>query len=200
MASRRPIYRKQEKRSISKTGLLFCMLLAGGVMLVPIGGDFVYAAKTKLRDLALTSGLIEFKDCVVTPDHTLACSSHAAGIPLAAALRRMEDSETLAETEKQQRLRAESAMRDLALEVARLATQAAQSQLAEKANRFPPLAGEVTPTGMTGTTVPAKAPNTGSATVVDRAATPQVVDEPLIPPAEDDADEPATFPLTPQNE
>lgn len=200
MATRRPIYRKQEKRSISKTGLLFCMLLAGGVMLVPIGGDFVHAGKTKLRDLALNSGLIEFKDCVVTADRTLACSSHAVGMPLAAALRRMEDSEALAETEKQQRLRAESAVRDLALEVARLANQAAQAQLAEKANRFPPLAGEVTPTGITGTTTPAKTPSAGSAAVVNRAATPQVADEPLFPPAEDDADEPATFPLTPSNE
>jgi hypothetical protein len=91
-------------------------------------------------------------------------------------------------------------VRDLALEVARLANQAAQAQLAEKANRFPPLAGEVTPTGITGTTTPAKTPSAGSAAVVNRAATPQVADEPLFPPAEDDADEPATFPLTPSNE
>ena len=42
MANRRPIfYRKEKPRSISKTGLLLCLLLAGAVMVVPLEMKFV---------------------------------------------------------------------------------------------------------------------------------------------------------------
>ncbi len=49
--------------------------------------------------MALRSGLIDFSDCVVTPDHALACDSHAVGMPLPVALRQMEDSQALAAEE-----------------------------------------------------------------------------------------------------
>ena len=147
MASRRPIYRKEKPRSISKTGLLLCLLLAGAVMVVPLGSDLVRNAKAKVRDLALTSGLIDFDDCVVTQDRVLACGSRAVGMPLPAALRLMEDSQTLAAQEQQQREKAENAMRDLALEVARLSAALKQAQLAASST-FPPN-GEIRPTGLT---------------------------------------------------
>jgi hypothetical protein len=145
MASRRPIYRKEKPRSISKTGLLLCLLLAGGVMVVPLGSDIVRNAKAKVRDLALSSGLIDFNDCVVTPNRVLACDSRAVGMPLPAALRLMEDSQALAAKEQQQRQKAENAVRNLALEVERLK----KAQLAAGANGFFPPSGEIRPTGMT---------------------------------------------------
>jgi hypothetical protein len=67
-------------------------------------------------------------------------------MPLPAALRLMEDSQTLAAREQQQREKAENAMRDLALEVARLSAELKQAQLAN--NPFPPN-GEIRPTGLT---------------------------------------------------
>lgn len=195
MATRRPIYRKQEKRSISKTGLLFCMLLAGGVMLVPIGSNFVYAMKMKVRDLALSSGMVDFKDCVVTPDHALACSSHAFGTPLAAALRAMEDTQSLAAAEQARRLKAESTVRELALEIARLNEQVKQAQLAAGADGFfPPLAGEVRPTGLTGASDAASrsvGPSSSANIVNHTARTKPVTPEAdpnftLTPPSEDE--------------
>ncbi|MEZ5832185.1 MAG: hypothetical protein R3D05_13490 [Dongiaceae bacterium] len=151
MAARRPIYRKQESRSISKTGLLLCVLLAAGVMVVPVGSDFVHGVKAKLRDMALNSGWINFNDCVVTPNNTIACDSHAFGTPLPVAMRRMEDSLTEAATEKKQRLQAEETVHALALEVGRLNAQLKQARLAASANTFfPSLNGEVKPTGLTG--------------------------------------------------
>jgi hypothetical protein len=193
MAPRRPVHRKQERRSISKTGLLFCALLAGGVMLVPIGGDLVYRAKTKVRDLALRSGLIEFNDCVVTPDHAIACASDAVGMPLPAALRQMADSQAQAAAEKAQRLKAETAVRHLALEIERLNQEAEQRQLADTGGHFPPPAGDVTPTGLTGAGAPAATANVGrsGADIVNHAAEPQSA----VP-----ADASPSFSLTPPSE
>lgn len=149
MANRRPIYRKEKPRSISKTGLVLCLLLAGGVMVVPIGSDLVRNAKAKVRDLALGTGLIDFNDCVVTPQRALACDSRAVGMPLPAALRLMEDSQTLAAEQQRQRQKAENEARDLALKVDRLRAQLRQAQLAAGANGFFPPNGEVRPTGLT---------------------------------------------------
>jgi hypothetical protein len=150
MANRRPIfYRKEKPRSVSKTGLLLCLLLAGAVMVVPLGSDFALNGKAKVRDLALSSGFIDFSDCVVTSDHALACNSRAVGMPLPAALRLMEDSQALAAEEQRQRQKAENAARDLALEVKRLNAQLKQAQLADGANSAFPPSGEIRPTGLT---------------------------------------------------
>ncbi|HET6158894.1 MAG TPA: hypothetical protein VFE34_11150 [Dongiaceae bacterium] len=184
MASRRPIYRKQEKRSTSKIGLMFCLLLAGGVLLVPIGGDLVHKAKMKVRDLALSSGVVDFNDCVVTPDHALACTSDAAGMPLPAALRRMQDTESQVAAERAQRLKAESAVHQLALEVERLSTQVAQGQISDRTVRFfPAFVGDVTPTARTGADDPAKVPAApAQAAPNDEGAAPDTV----MPPSEED--------------
>jgi len=171
------------------------MLLAGGVVLVPIGGDIVHAGKAKLRDLALSSGVIDLNECVVTSNHAIACNSNAVGMPLQAALRLMEDNELQAAAEKKQREKAESAVRELALELARLNAQVPQNQLAGKTEHvLPPIAGEVTPTARTGTgqsgggTAPNAAPQTqsttpGNATPATPAAGAQFS---LTPPSEDD--------------
>ena len=182
MANRRPIfYRKEKPRSISKTGLLLCLLLAGAVMVVPLGSDFALNGKAKVRDLALSSGFIDFSDCVVTSDHALACDSRAVGVPLPAALRLMEDSQALAAEEQRQRQKAENAVRDLALEVARLNAQLKQAQLAAGDNsNFPP-SGEIRPTGLTVTN-----PSTGS--MMSTRVKPSQSDEALTitPPSEDE--------------
>lgn len=167
MATRRPIYRKEQPRSVTKTGLMLCLLLAGGVMVVPLGGDVVHTAKLKLRDLALRSGLIDFEDCVVTPERALACSSHAMGTPLPVVLRQIEDSVAAAAAEKEQRLSAERSVRALALDVERLNAQLKRAQLAARATSFfPPSNGDIRPTGLTVTN-----PSTGS--MMDTAAEPQ---------------------------
>jgi hypothetical protein len=151
MATRRPIYRKEKPRSVSKTGMMLCLLLAGGVMLVPVGGDLAHTAKAKLRDMALSSGLVDFSDCVVTPDRMIDCTSHATGTPLSAALRQIEDNAAEAAAERQQRKKAESTVRELALEVERLSEQVKQAQLAAGAGSlFPPFSGDVRPTGFAG--------------------------------------------------
>ena len=157
MANRRTLFhhRKEKPRSISKTGLLLCLLLAGGVMVVPIGSDYALNGKARLRDLALSSGVIDFNDCVVTPDHALACDSRAVGMPLPAALRLMKDTQALAADAQQQREKAENAVRDLASEVKRLAAELKRAQLAANAS-FPP-SGEIRPTGLAVTN-----PSTGS--------------------------------------
>lgn len=192
MASRRPIYRKQERRSISKRGLMFCMLLAGGVLLVPVGGDLVHVGKAKLRDLALSSGVIDLNECVVTSNHAIACNSNAVGMPLQAALRMMEDNELQAAAEKKQREKAESAVRELALELARLNAQMPQDQLAGKTEHsLPPIAGEVTPTARTGagqsagvnTATQPQSTTPGNATPATPAAGAQFS---LTPPSEDE--------------
>jgi hypothetical protein len=158
MASRRPIYRKEQPRSVSKTGLLLCLLLAGGVMLVPLGGDVIHAGKLKLRDAALNSGLIDFDDCVVTAERALVCSSHAAGTPLPAVLRQIADSVAEAAAEKEQRLKAERTVRELAMDVEQLSAQLGRAQLAGNAGSFfQPLNGDVRPTGLAVTN-----PSTGS--------------------------------------
>jgi hypothetical protein len=191
MASRRPIYRKQERRSISKRGLMFCMLLAGGVLLVPIGGDIVHMGKAKLRDLALSSGVIDLNECVVTPNHAIACNSDAVGMPLQAALRMMEDNELQAAAEKKQREKAESAVRELALELARLNAQ--QNQLAGKTEHsLPPIAGEVTPTARTG------AGQSGGVNTQNTATQPQSTTPGNATPATPAAG--AEFSLTPPSE
>ena len=81
MTTRRTLchHRNEKPRSVSKIGLLLCLLLAGGVMVVPASSDIVLHGKAKVRDLALSSGFISFKDCVVTPSHVLSCESGAAG-------------------------------------------------------------------------------------------------------------------------
>ena len=181
MANRRPIfYRKEKPRSISKAGLLLCLLLAGAVMVVPLGSDFALNGKAKVRDLALSSGFIDFSDCVVTSDHVLACDSRAVGMPLPAALRLMEDSQALAAEGQRQRQKAENAVRDLALEVERLNKQLKQAQLAAGANsNFPP-SGEIRPAGLTVTN-----PSTGS--MMSTRVKPEQSDEALTitPPEEE---------------
>ena len=181
MANRRPIfYRKEKPRSISKTGLLLCLLLAGAVMVVPLGSDFARNGKAKVRDLALSSGFIDFSDCVVTSDHVLACDSRAVGMPLPAALRLMEDSQALAAEGQRQRQKAENAVRDLALEVERLNKQLKQAQLAADANsNFRP-SGEIRPAGLTVTN-----PSTGS--MMSTRVKPEQSDEALTitPPEEE---------------
>jgi hypothetical protein len=118
-------------------------------MVVPIGSDLVRNAKAKVRDLALGSGLIDFSDCVVTPQRALACDSRAVGMPLPAALRLMEDSQALAADQQRQREKAENEKRDLALKVDQLRAQLRQAQLAANASSFFPPNGEVRPTGLT---------------------------------------------------
>jgi hypothetical protein len=170
MANRRPIfYRKEKPRSVSKTGLLLCLLLAGGVVLVPASGDVVQTAKLKLRDYALSSGLVDFEDCVVTAEHTLSCSSHAVGTPLAVALRRIEDSAAEAAAEKEQRLKAEKKVHELALDIERLNGALKQAELAaDDAGYFAPPSGDMRPTGLTITN-----PSTGS--LMTTKAAPQPV-------------------------
>jgi len=150
MANRRTLFhsRKEKPRSVSKIGLLLCLLLAGGVMVVPASSDIALHGKAKLRDLALSSGFISFKDCVVTKDGELACTSGAVGMPLPAALRLLQDSQVLAADEQQKRQKAETAARDLALEVEQLKAQLKKAKLAGASNAFPP-SGEVRPTGLT---------------------------------------------------
>ena len=149
MAARRNLYRKEKPRSVSMTGLLLCLLLAGGVMLVPIGGNLIHVGKLKLRDAALQSGLINFDDCVVTEGHQLACNSHADGTPLPVALRQIADSAAEAATERGQRLQAERQVRTLTTDIERLNAQLRRAELAATAGSFlAPLSGDVRPTGL----------------------------------------------------
>jgi hypothetical protein len=159
MTTRRTLFhqRKEKPRSVSKIGLLLCLLLAGGVMVVPASSDIVLHGKAKIRDLALTSGFITFKDCVVTRDGQLACTSGAVGMPLPAALRLLQDSQALAAEEQQKRQKAETAASDLALEIERLNKQLKKAQLAASSNSAFPPSGEIRPTGLTVTN-----PSTGS--------------------------------------
>jgi hypothetical protein len=149
MAARRNLYRKEKPRSVSKTGLLLCLLLAGGVLLVPIGGNLIHVGKLKLRDVALQSNLIDFDDCVVTAERRLVCSSHADGTPLPVVLRQIEDRTAEAATEKEQRLQAERQVRTLTTDIERLNAQLRRAQLAATAGSFlAPLSGDVRPTGL----------------------------------------------------
>jgi hypothetical protein len=152
MTTRRQLFSRKEKpRSLSKTGLLLCLLLGGAVMLAPIGGDYIRKGKMKLRDAALTSGLINFDDCVVTADHALDCGGHAAGMPLPVALRQIKDNADEAAVEKRQRLQAESKAHDLALQVERLTAQVKRAQLAGNTGiLFPPFNGDIRQTGLVG--------------------------------------------------
>ncbi|HKP25850.1 MAG TPA: hypothetical protein VJV39_18425 [Dongiaceae bacterium] len=180
MAPRRTLFhqRKDKPRSVSKIGLLLCLLLAGGVMVVPASSDLALNGKAKIRDLALSSGFISFKDCVVTPDQELACNSSAVGMPLPAALRLMKDSQTLAAEEQQKRQKAETAVRDLALEVDRLNKRLKQAELAASGNSAFPPSGEIRPTGLTVTN-----PSTGS--MMNAAGGPQQESLSVMPPSEE---------------
>jgi hypothetical protein len=149
MAARRNLYRKEKPRSVSMTGLLLCLLLAGAVMLVPIGGNLIHVGKLKLRDAALQSGLIDLDDCVVTAARKLTCASHAEGTPLPVALRQIVDSAAEAATEKEQRLQAEHQVRMLTTDIERLNAQLRRAELAATAGSFlAPLSGDVRPTGL----------------------------------------------------
>jgi hypothetical protein len=183
MTTRRTLFhhRKDKPRSVSKIGLLLCLLLAGGVMVVPASSGIVLAGKAKVRDLALTSGFINFKDCVVTASGVLACDSSAVGTPLAVALRQMQDLETQAAEAKKQRQKVENKVRELALENERLAAQLKQAQLAASANSSFPTSGDIRPTGLAVTN-----PSTGS--MMSTNAQPEQGDlsVEITPPSEDE--------------
>jgi hypothetical protein len=159
MTNRRTLFhhRKDKPRSVSKIGLLLCLLLAGGVMVVPASSGIVLAGKAKVRDLALTSGFISFKDCVVTTSGVLTCENGAVGTPLAVALRQIQDVEAQAAEDKKQRQKAENKVRELALENERLAAQLKQAQLAASGSSSFPTGGDIRPTGLAVTN-----PSTGS--------------------------------------
>ena len=183
MTTRRTLFhhRKDKPRSVSKIGLLLCLLLAGGVMVVPASSGIVLYGKAKVRDLALTSGFINFKDCVVTTSGVLACDSGAVGTPLAVALRQIQDLEAQAAEDKEQRQKAENKVRELALENERLAAKLKQAQLAASANNAFPPSGEIRPTGLAVTN-----PSTGS--MMSTNAQPEQSDLPveITPPSEED--------------
>lgn len=181
MATRRTLFhqRKDKPRSVSKIGLLLCLLLAGGVMVVPASSGIVLYGKAKVRDLALTSGFINFKDCVVTAGGVLACDSNAVGTPLPVALRQIQDVEAQTAEAKTQREKAESTVRDLAMEIERLNAELKKAQLAASSNvSFPP-SGEIRPTGLAVTD-----PSAGGAMSVGA----QSMDLPVAiePPSEED--------------
>ena len=183
MATRRTLFhqRKEKPRSVSKIGLLLCLLLAGGVMVVPASSGIVLSGKAKVRDLALSSGFINFKDCVVTTSGVLACDSGAVGTPLAVALRQIQDLEAQVAEDKKQRQKAENKVRELALENERLAAKLKQAQLAASANSSFPTSGDIRPTGLAVTN-----PSTGS--MMSTNAQPQQGDLPveITPPSEED--------------
>jgi hypothetical protein len=183
MTTRRTLFhhRKEKPRSVSKIGLLLCLLLAGGVMVVPASSGIVLYGKAKMRDLALTSGFINFKDCVITPSHTLACDSEAAGTPLAVALRQLQDVEAQAAEDKKQRQKAESKVRDLALEIERLNAQLKQARLAASANSSFPTSGEIRPTGLAVTN-----PSTGSMMSTNAQSEQSDLSVEITPPSEED--------------
>ena len=183
MTNRRTLFhhRKDKPRSVSKIGLLLCLLLAGGVMVVPASSGIVLYGKAKVRDLALTSGFINFKDCVVTTSGVLACDSGAVGTPLAVALRQIQDVEAQAAEDKKQRQKAENKVRELALENERLNAQLKQARLAASGSSSFPTSGEIQPTGLSVTN-----PSTGS--IMSTNAQPEQSDlsVEITPPSEED--------------
>jgi hypothetical protein len=183
MTNRRTLFhhRKDKPRSVSKIGLLLCLLLAGGVMVVPASSGIVLYGKAKVRDLALTSGFINFKDCVVTTSGALACDSGAVGTPLAVALRQIQDAEAQAAEDKKQRQKAENKVRELALENERLAAQLKQAQLAASGSSSFPTGGDIRPTGLAVTN-----PSTGS--MMSTRVKPEQSDlsVEITPPSEED--------------
>jgi hypothetical protein len=192
MATRRPIYRKQESRSISRIGFMLCLLLGGAVLLVPAGGDIMRALEVKVRDLVMNSTLVDLDSCVVTQAQALACTSGAVGVPLPVALRQMKDNEAEAAEQKAQRRKAEGVARELALEIQRLNAHKAQG--AAPGNTagdttgdttvrfFPALAGAVKPAARGGSDDPAAGPQpeAPAASSADGALA-----IPFMPPAED---------------
>ena len=85
MTNRRTLFhhRKDKPRSVSKIGLLLCLLLAGGVMVVPASSGIVLYGKAKVRDLALTLRLHQFQRLrrhdERRPRLRQRCRRHAAG-------------------------------------------------------------------------------------------------------------------------
>lgn len=193
MTTRRPIYRKQQKPSMSWRGLKFCVGLGAVILLIPIGGDLTHKAKVKVRDFALHAGLVDLSECVVTPDHTLTCTSGAVGVPLPAALRQMQDDAAQLAEEKKQRAKAEAMARQLAMDLDRLTAQASQNQVAQRTERlFPPFIGAVAPTAArTGASDP-----TGS-NVLSTTTKAQSAADNQADPANADAD---SFSVTPPSE
>ena len=183
MTNRRTLFhhRKDKPRSVSKIGLLLCLLLAGGVLVVPASSGIVLSGKAKMRDLALTSGFINFKDCVVTTSGALACDSSAVGTPLAVALRQMQDLEAQAAEDKKQRQKAENKVRELALENERLAAQLKQAKLAASANSSFPTSGDIRPTGLAVTN-----PSTGSMMSTNAQSEQSDLPVEITPPSEED--------------
>ena len=183
MTNRRTLFhhRKDKPRSVSKVGLLLCLLLAGGVLVVPASSGIVLSGKAKVRDLALTSGFINFKDCVVTTSGALACDSSAVGTPLAVALRQVQDVEAQAAEDKKQRQKAETKVRELALENERLAAQLKQAQLAASANSSFPTSGDIRPTGLAVTN-----PSTGSMMSTNAQSEQSDLPVEITPPSEED--------------
>lgn len=183
MTNRRTLFhhRKDKPRSVSKIGLLLCLLLAGGVMVVPASSGIVLSGKAKLRDLALTSGFINFKDCVVTTSGVLACDSSAVGTPLAVALRQIQDVEAQAAEDKAQRQKAENKVRELALENERLNAQLKQAQLAASGSSSFPTSGEIQPTGLSVTN-----PSTGSMMSTSTQSEQSDLPVEITPPSEED--------------
>src|ERR1044071_402746 len=116
MASRRPVHRKPTDRPLSKAIVRLCLLLSAVAVILSVSGNLMPSARTKARDLALTSGFIDLNACVVTAEHRIACTSNAVGTPVPVALQHMEDAESAAAAEKKQRLDAENTVRSLALE------------------------------------------------------------------------------------
>jgi len=183
MTNRRTLFhhRKDKPRSVSKIGLLLCLLLAASVMVVPASSGIVLSGKAKVRDLALSSGFINFKDCVVTASGALACDSGAIGTPLAVALRQIQDVEAQAAEDKKQRQRAETKVRELALENERLAAQLKQAQLAASANSSFPTSGDIRPTGLSVTN-----PSTGSMMSTNAQSDQSDLPIEITPPSEEE--------------
>ena len=183
MTNRRTLFhhRKDKPRSVSKIGLLLCLLLAAGVMVVPASSGIALYGKAKVRDLALSSGFISFKDCVVTANHVLACDSGAIGTPLAVALRQIKDVEAQAAEDSKQRQKAEAKVRELALENERLSAQLKQAQLAASGSGSFPTSGDIRPTGLAVTN-----PSTGS--MMSTRVKPEQSDlsVEITPPSEED--------------
>jgi hypothetical protein len=150
MSRRRSIHRKAQEQPTSRKALLLCLALAGAVVLVPVGGGFMDAAKAKLRDAALASGLIDLNDCVVTPNETIACAAGAVGTPVPAALHQMTVLQAEAAEDARRRDEAEANVRTLTAEIDRLNADAERNRVAARSEDIlPAVVTTVTRTGAT---------------------------------------------------